>query len=966
MIDLWSDLKNKNQEKAIKAIDGPLLIIAGPGSGKTKVLIRRYLNMILNQKILPENILLCTFTEKATNEIKIRAYNAFVKHKIPYDEQKVRISTIHSFCNRFIKDYLSRIPFNEQIFSPNFHILDENEQLIYIYSNLVRMGVPEKDAFKNGWNWALDKCALFNKCVEERINPEELLKYIINMDINKKKKSKWILKANAFAIYERLLKKNNLLDFSHLQKITLSILEENPEILKTLQKEILYVMVDEFQDTNYLQFQILSLICGKSKNLMVVGDDDQSIYGFRGAVIENILNFEQFIKDKWGINNIEPINIEKNYRTVPSIIEINQSLIKNSDIRLDKKNISVKGFDVLDYPIWFYGKNESEVAKLLAYFIKNLHKKKIIKNLSDIALLFRSVKNHALPLIEELRAQDISIEVIGSSEFFKHKITLDMINIAFFLFGKEESDIERNDNLIDNYFVQFSTNTEKILQSNKIDKFLMCYKIAELKILGITDSTDLDKFEKLKKINTKINENDWKNRYKSMLAQIYDIFDVNGTLSSLVDDISDDELYKLNIISKITQLVGHFDNFKNDRHISIFLKFFHSVKREQSIDIQEETLDDAITLCTIHQAKGLEWPIVIVCNMVSRKKMSPRFKILYKIIAEKRDTEEERVSELMESEERRVYYVAFTRAKFILGFTTSDYLNKTPNNERAPSEYLLELEPSIDDYHKITSKTDVDDILKVLLPKTKILEVDERVKEKPIYSYTQLKTYIQCPRQYLLLRDLNLATVQFGQLTFGSNVHSILEHIHKYYIRNNYIDEDIVDMIFEQNWQSFGFRSLNMEEKMKGAAKQYIDTYYAGYKDRFDKIHESGIEMPFFIDLKDCFFRGVIDLVYYDKDKDFLEILDFKAGKDNVADNINQLQLQTYAMAYYKYKGMIVDKLYVHNVSSDTQTDIPVDSVIIKKAEDMIKDIANKIKNKEFPKNPGDHCKDCAYKKYCV
>jgi len=453
-----------------------------------------------------------------------------------------------------------------------------------------------------------------------------------------------------------------------------------------------------------------------------------------------------------------------------------------------------------------------------------------------------------------------------------------------------------------------------------------------------------------------------------MLAQIYDIFEVNNTLTTLVDDIHEGNFYTLNLISKITQLVSHFDNFKNDRHISIFLKFFHAIKREQSIDIQESTLDDAVTVCTIHQAKGLEWPIVIVGNMVERKRKSPQFQFLYELIAEKRKTDEERINELIETEERRVYYVAFTRTKFLLGFTTSDYLNNTPKRMREPSEFLLELEPNISEYFKITSKGEVDDIIEQLEPKKEFLKAGEKIVEKPIYSYSQLKTYIQCPRQYLLLRDLKLATVQFGQLTFGSNIHNILEYIHKYYIANHSIDKEIVDKIFEQNWQSFGFRSPDMEENMKNAAKRYIDTYYAEYMDQFDNIYKDGIEMPFFIDLDGCYFQGVIDLAYrYDYDGiDRFEILDFKAGEENIADEINQLQVQTYAMAFYKYKGELVDKLYVHNVTSNIRTEIPVNKTIITKTEEMIKNIAENIKRKIFPKNPGDHCKDCAYKKYCL
>jgi DNA helicase-2/ATP-dependent DNA helicase PcrA len=304
---------NKNQIKAIKHTEGPLLIIAGPGSGKTEVLIYRTLNLILRHSVKPENILLCTFTEKAAEQLKARLKLYLAKcGRVDIDLSKMSVGTIHSICNSLIQANINDII----CLHKNYEVLEELTQTLFLYENRDEIfGEPIDDRYLTRWRsiWYTIEHATFyfNKITEECI------------DIEKPKKDKDIflrLLADAYLRYKKKLEDTNNIDFSFQQRHVLDLLENNRRVRDKLRKQYQYIMIDEYQDTNYVQERIMLSLAKPKNNVCVVGDDDQALYRFRGATVRNILEFKSHFKQ----GECAQVKLEINYRSHKGIITLIQ------------------------------------------------------------------------------------------------------------------------------------------------------------------------------------------------------------------------------------------------------------------------------------------------------------------------------------------------------------------------------------------------------------------------------------------------------------------------------------------------------------------------------------------------------------------------------------------------------------------------------------------------------------------
>jgi len=951
MIDLWSDLNNKQQEKAIKQKSGPSLIIAGPGSGKTKVIIRRYLNLILNQDISPEKILLTTFTEKAADELKEKITYELNKYDYPIIDKELNIGTIHSFCNKYLEYYLDKYPEElEPLLSRNFRILTEDEQLLFIYKNLPSFGtISSKDIQSGkGWNHAIKLSSFFNKCTEEGVTWQKIQKFVDDMsDDNGYKDDLWYF-GYAYEIYEELLKENDVVDYSHLQTNFYDLLSKNDKILEDIRNKISYVMVDEFQDTNYVQMKIFRIICKKHKNLMVVGDDDQSIYRFRGAVVENILSFEKFVKEKWGLNDFEPIYLNKNYRSTPMIVRNSLELIKNNDYRFEKELKADKSNNQYKHPFWIHGETDEDEARLVAEYIKNLKENDIIDSYSDIGILFRSVGYHASEYIEVFQDENIPIDIRGGNDFYSDLMVKNVIDLFWCTYSSKNSSVtKKNEKLSDNIIIDFKKETKEIISN--LESYVLNIRDRKLKNLGMNND-DLNKIKKLKNINRELNN------YRSILELFYDLMEIDDYLSKRISDDTEGSIENMRGISQLSRIIYDFDNYSEGRsHPSEFLRFIFALENHQNIELDRDVEKNAVSLYTIHQAKGLEWPIVIIGSAIERRDSTSKSleDLLYPIY-ERDEVIEPDIADKMEN--RRIYYVGITRAEEALGFATCTKFQDT-KADRDIIKYMTELEDDPSEFYKMTEE-------KNEIPDEKIrIENDNVEDEKNIISFTQLKTYIRCPKQYLLLRDLEFSTIQVGQLRFGSNIHNVLEDIHKIYQDGNDIKQDELREIFNENWVSFGFRSENVEDKFKKSAWNLIRQYFSKpeYKKKFKFTNE--VEREFTVELNNCFLSGRIDLINQIDDGKY-EVVDFKVGKENDDKETHKLQLLTYALALEKM-GKDVNNLEVRYISKNTKTEFDFDENEINKIKKYIESLVNKIENKQFPPNPGDHCNDCAFKKYC-
>ncbi|MGB9809509.1 MAG: ATP-dependent helicase, partial [Caldanaerobacter sp.] len=386
MRDFLSDL-NEKQKEAVVTTEGPLLILAGAGSGKTRVITYRIAYLIKEKKVSPYNILAITFTNKAAEEMKSR-----VEELLGYVGD-LWISTFHSACVRILRRDIDKIGYDR-----NFVIFDTTDQKALVQECLKELNLSERQypvkSVLNAISSAKDKM----------IYPDEYLDFFEDNHRNRKIK-------DIYALYQEKLKKINALDFDDIIIKTIELFRQNPDILEFYQRKFRYIMVDEYQDTNAPQYHFVNLLAQKHRNLCVVGDDDQSIYGWRGADIKNILNFEKDYPDA------KVIKLEQNYRSTKTILSAANSVIDNNIYR--KKKVLWTQNEEGDKIILCELENEREEAEFVIQEIMRI-KEREGRSFKDFAILYRT-NAQSRPFEEVLIKLRVPYKVVGAFRFYDRK-----------------------------------------------------------------------------------------------------------------------------------------------------------------------------------------------------------------------------------------------------------------------------------------------------------------------------------------------------------------------------------------------------------------------------------------------------------------------------------------------------------------------------------------------------------------
>ena len=409
---------NRPQLEAINHTEGPLLIIAGPGSGKTYTLVERIMNLLVNHDVQPEQMLVVTFTEKAAQELKTRISNRLLENNLSFNVNDMYLGTFHSICLRFLDDYREYTRLKR-----SYVLMDQFDQQYFLYQNLNHFKDIEGiehirgEHKKPAWVKSENLLQWLNKASEEALDPEKLIQ-----------SGDEAIEAlgNGCLKYRELLVERNALDFSTIQLEALSLLEQHPQVLTELREKIEYMMVDEYQDTNTIQERILKLLMGDKQNLCVVGDDDQALYRFRGATIRNILEFPRQFAD----GNCKTVKLITNYRSHPDIIEFNNWWVNDKAWEREgvtyryAKNIEPRKDSFADGPtvvsaIADEGDSwHNEVYDLLT----NLKDNGQLSDWNQVAFLFRSVKHDRVrALAQTLEDRGIPVYSPRANLFFQRE-----------------------------------------------------------------------------------------------------------------------------------------------------------------------------------------------------------------------------------------------------------------------------------------------------------------------------------------------------------------------------------------------------------------------------------------------------------------------------------------------------------------------------------------------------------------
>lgn len=632
MSDILKGLNDKQYEAVINT-EGPCLVIAGAGSGKTKVLTHKIAYIMEQEKALPWNILAITFTNKAANEMKER-----IEGLVGDAGKDMWIGTFHSICVRILRKFIDRIGFES-----SFIIFDSTDQKTLIKQCMKELEIDDK--LLNDRSIASE----ISNAKNDMIEPDE---YVIKAhgDFRKEKI------ANVYTLYQKRLKENNAIDFDDIINYTIKILMENPDVLEYYSNKFQYILVDEYQDTNKSQFTLVTMLASKHGNITAVGDNDQGIYSFRGADISNILNFE---KDFPGTKIIK---LEQNYRCTGNILKVANAVIKNNEVKYDKKLWTEN--EVGNLPKVFSADNEYDEGKYIAEQIEHLKREEKYKY-SDFAVLYR-MNTQSRAIEEILRREAIPYKIIGGLKFYERKEIKDIIS-----------------------YLRLVQNTSDNLSLNRI--------INEPK-RGI-GKTSLENIAQIAEQNNVSMYEIIKNSDQYGLNRVY--LNSREFISCMEEIIAKkDELTISELIKKILKNTGYTEALENentveaenrianlDEFLTVAMEFeeesaenglsdfLEGITLSSDLDNMEET-EENVTLMTLHSAKGLEFPVVFLVGM--EEGVFPG----YKSIGEQKELEEE----------RRLCYVGVTRAKENLFLTNSKQrttFGSTTHNP--PSRFLQEI-----------------------------------------------------------------------------------------------------------------------------------------------------------------------------------------------------------------------------------------------------------------------------------
>ena len=618
------DLTNLNelQRKAVLHNEGPCLVIAGAGSGKTKVLTTRIANLVLNG-VPSYNILAITFTNKAAKEMKER-----LEKLVP--ENNAFVGTFHSFGLRIIRENTDSLNMTS-----NFTILDSDDVGTLIKKIIKEKGYDPKQVTPS---FVKNKISFIKNEMLTNSEAEKLL----NTDMDK-------IAYQIYIEYNMKLRKNNSVDFDDLLKLPVELFRKNPSILEHYQDKFKYILIDEYQDTNEVQYQLVKLLAAKYQNLFVVGDPDQSIYQFRGANYQNILNFEHDYK------NTEVIALEDNYRSTKMILDAANSVIKNNSERKEKNLRSHHGDGVkIKYMRGYNEKDEivkviTEIKKLL----ENGYSKK------DIAIFYRT--NAQSRVVEEqFLKENIPYKVVGSYYFYARKEIKDLICYLRLI-----------SNSLDDISLRRVINTPK--------RGIGEASIAKLEKEALLNNTSMyDAITSGKELEFKRIIEELKKDMESMsLTELVDdVLEKSGMKNSLEADNTLESELRLDNLMEFKSITATFEQNTGSVDLKDFLEEISLIA-----DIEEHKEDsDVVTLMTIHSAKGLEFPVVFLVGMEEG------------IFPHQNSFCEENGIE----EERRLCYVGITRAEKKLYLSNARQRMLYGNtSQNPPSRFLKEIDPNV-------------------------------------------------------------------------------------------------------------------------------------------------------------------------------------------------------------------------------------------------------------------------------
>lgn len=968
---------NKAQKEAVEYVDGPLLIVAGAGTGKTSVITEKIAYLINTKKAKPDEILALTFTEKAAGEMQERV-DTLVQN--PYLD--IQISTFHAFCEQMLQQNGLSIGIPS-----NFKIFSEIDAWMLLREHIYELDLDYYRPMGNPTKYIHDFLNHFSKCKDELISAEDYLAYAEDQELakdspNTDEKSSITELANAYHTYNQMLLNAGGLDFGDLVFYAVKLLKEREQLATNIQKKYKYILVDEFQDVNFGQFELIKLLATCAQ-LTVVGDDDQSIYAFRGASVSNILRF----KDEY--KGAKEIILTENFRSGQKILDAAYTLIQNNNpdrleakLKIDKKLSSAENTPSTVECLQF-ATLEHEVKGVIDKIVET-KKNDRTATWDDFAILVRA-NSHAEPLIEQLDRRDLPYEFLAASGLYRQKVVLDALALIKILHNAHDS-----------------VSLYRILQF----PFLGFPETDLHKLLSYADRKPLSYFELLNSPELTFSDDGRQiaNGLVSLIQKnislavrekpsivLFGILEEIGYLKYLTEQDSENTGGVLLSALHLRQFFDFLESYQHavpEATIHQFLEY-HSALVESGDEgalYEPGNTPDSINILTIHGAKGLEFKYVFLVNMVEERFPTRRRsegipmpeKLIKEILPE---------GDAHYQEERRLCYVGITRAKTGLWLSTAS--NYGGVRAKKPSRFLAELGFEFGSSAKEKNKT-----LPNLSRSSGGRESIEKSYQLPSsFSFSQLKVYETCPYKYKLSHVLKLPARGSASLSFGQTMHATLQHFYERIKELNSAEqislftepakpdsgskktnglsvppfEELI-ALYEKAWMKDWYKNKRQHDEYYAKGKDILKIFYASQEQTWTI--PVALESYFKIKIGDEWLKGRIDRVDQLHDGT-LEIIDYKTGKTReTLDSEDKEQLLLYHIAATRlpnYRNMgetstlsfyyLNDNLKVSFSGSDSE---------IEKLEQKLAGLIENIKNGDFKAKPSKFaCSYCDFKEIC-
>ncbi|HUD44052.1 MAG TPA: ATP-dependent DNA helicase [Patescibacteria group bacterium] len=968
---------NPEQQQAVEHGQGPLLIIAGAGTGKTTVITKRIQHLILEKKVYPQNILALTFTEKAAAEMQER-----VDEILPYGYSDMWIETFHAFCDRILR--LEAIHLG---LDPTYDLFTEAESLLFLKKHLFQLDLDYFRPLGNPMKFLQGMLQHFSRLKDDDISPEDYLKFAEKLKKSNDADSAEIKQtfelANAYKIYEELKSKNNVMDFSDLISNVLKLFRTRKHILKKYQEQFQYVLVDEFQDTNYAQNEMAILLSGEKQNITVVGDDDQSIYRWRGAAIANMLQFRSHFP------KAEVITLNKNYRSTQTILDSAYQMIQNNNPdrlevkeKIDKKLTGMK--EKKETPVTFLlSTNADEEAETIAKIIRE-NAKKNNRQYNDYAILVRA-NDHATPFQRSLERYKIPYQFLGPGHLFEQPEIKDLISYLRVLANFEDTASLYRILTLDIFEIE-ARDIAALLNYSKRNNLSLFETLEQVDSTALTPTGK----EKIKRIIEMLKKHLEKVPKLTAGQILYYFFEDSGLMGYYLDPKTIKTERQAQNVAKFFEKLQSFAANHEDASVFAIVDWI-----ELSMTLGESPLsaemdwsaNNAVNILTVHSSKGLEFPVVFVVNLVTQRFPSrdrkEQIPVPQELIREELPTGDENLQE-----ERRLFYVAMTRAKDQLYLTAAKFYGEG-RRERKLSPFVIEAlgKECIDKIfqkHNLEQNSQQLSLLDMFNDNIKNGSNEptanapfpaSSLKPQASYpityiSYSQIQTYDVCPLHYKLRYILNFPSSQSPALSYGISVHNTLRDCFLNIMQNRIPEKEQLAELLKKNWLKQGYSSKVHEQKAYEQASKLLTDYMK--KCLEEKPQTLAVELPFQFWLNKVKVGGRIDRIDQLPDGR-IEIIDYKTGNNTPDEKklLADMQLTFYSLAASEIKDKILNRkpeeivLTLYYIEQDKKFTTTRSAEQLEEAKQFIQDKITEISQSDFHCSHSRLCSDCEYKMIC-